>query len=150
MTPLGRHLMVGAVAAGLSLPTDFPATARDGFQLYTLRQVFVLLGQCWRPPRLAPGQRGMQITVLVSFKTNGRILGRPRNTFESEEAPDEERLVYRTAVMETLERCTPLPLTEGLAGAIAGHPLVVRFDDRKNAPAPRPFEFPSKPKERDI
>ena len=32
-------------------------------------------------------------------------------------------LQYRIAVMETLQRCTPLPFTEGLGGAVAGRPL---------------------------
>jgi len=151
MKALVRHLMTVAVAAGLALPATSMSSARDGFQLYTLRQVFVAVGQCWRPPHLVPGQHGMQITILVSFKTDGRILGRPRVTFQSgEEATEEDRLVYRTAVMDALERCTPLPFNEGLAGAIAGHPLVFRFDDRKNTPPSKPFEYPTKPKEKEI
>ena len=34
----------------------------------------------------------MQITVLVSFKRNGDILGHPRITYESDDASDNDRL----------------------------------------------------------
>ena len=45
----------------------------------------------------------------------------------------------RIAVMEALQRCTPLPFTEGLAGAIAGRPFAVPFRTRKKLP-PKPAE----------
>ena len=70
---------------------------------------------------------------LVSFNREGAILGRPRITYESEHASDNDRLTYRIAVMEALQRCTPLPFTEGLGGAVAGRPLAVRFRTRKTS-----------------
>jgi hypothetical protein len=76
--------------------------------------------------------------VIVSFNRNGDILGRPRITYQSEQATDNDRLVYRIAVMEALQRCTPLPFTEGMAGAVAGHPFAVQFHNRK--PPPQPAE----------
>ena len=60
---------------------------------------------------------------MVSFNREGAILGRPRITFETEGASDNDRLAYRIAVMEALQRCTPLPFSEGLGGAVAGRPL---------------------------
>ena len=69
----------------------------------------------------------MDITVIVSFNREGAILGHPRITHESENASDNDRLKYRVAVMETLQRCTPLPFTEALGGAIAGRPFAVPF-----------------------
>jgi hypothetical protein len=36
--------------------------------------------------------------------------------------------------METLQRCTPMPFTEGMAGAIAGRPIKVQFHNRKLPP----------------
>ena len=81
----------------------------------------------------------MDITVIVSFNREGAILGHPRITHESENASDNDRLKYRVAVMETLQRCTPLPFTEALGGAIAGRPFAVPFRTRKKLP-PKPTE----------
>jgi hypothetical protein len=78
----------------------------------------------------------MDITVIVSFNREGAILGQPRITYESEHAGDNDRLAYRVAVMETLQRCTPLPFTEGLGGAVAGRPFAIPFKTRKRPPKP--------------
>jgi hypothetical protein len=85
---------------------------------------------------LPPGDPGMQITVLFSFKRNGEILGKPRITFESASASDADRIAYRTAIMETLQRCAPMPFTDSMGGAIAGRLITFRFDDRRNLPKP--------------
>ena len=31
--------------------------------------------------------------------------------------------------MEALQRCTPLPFTEGLGGAVAGRPFAIQFQN---------------------
>ena len=103
----------------------------------SIAEMFARLKQCWKSPILSVGDPGMQITVLLSFKRNGELLGRPRITFESETASDNERIIYRTAVMETLQRCAPMPFTDSMGGAIAGRPLTMRFDDRRNSPKPK-------------
>jgi hypothetical protein len=69
----------------------------------------------------------MDITVVVSFNRSGAIMGRPRITYESPKATDSDRLAYRLAVMEALQRCSPMPFTEAMAGAVAGHPFAVQF-----------------------
>jgi hypothetical protein len=104
-------------------------------QLDTIKDVFVKLHSCWEPP---PTSRAnpMDITVVVSFNRQGAILGQPRITYESESASASDRLAYRTAVMEALQRCTPLPFTEGLGGAVAGRPFAVPFRTRKRPPKP--------------
>ncbi len=68
--------------------------------------------------------------MIVSFTRDGNILGRPKITYESEKATDNDRLLYRIAVMETLQRCTPMPFTEGMGGAVAGRPFAIRFDSQ--------------------
>ena len=104
-------------------------------QLDTIKDVFARLNSCWQPP---PASRAnpMDITVIISFNREGAILGQPRITYESATAGDNDRIAYRIAVMETLQRCTPLPLTEGLGGAIAGRPFAVTFRARKRPPKP--------------
>jgi hypothetical protein len=107
-------------------------------RLDSIRDVLAKLHSCWKPPP-ASQANPMDITVIVSFNREGAILGHPRITHESDNASDNDRLKFRLAVMETLQRCTPMPLTEGLAGAIAGRPFVVSFRTRKKLP-PKPAE----------
>jgi hypothetical protein len=41
------------------------------------------------------------------------------------------RRTYLDAITASLKRCTPLPFTPGLGGALAGRPIAIRFiDDR--------------------
>ena len=109
-----------------------PGSAQPA-QLDTLKDIFVRLHACWKPPPLSQANP-IDITVVVSFNREGAILGHPKITFESEQASDNDRLKYRIAVMEALQRCAPLPFTEGLGGAVAGRPLAVPFRTRKRPP----------------
>jgi hypothetical protein len=125
-------------AAALLLPLSAGSAHGQPQRLDTIRDVFAKLHSCWTPP---PRSRAnpIDITVVVSFNREGGILGRPKVTHESEHASDSDRLIYRMAVMETLQRCTPLPFTEALGAAIAGRPLAIPFRTRKKLP-PKPTE----------
>ena len=109
-------------------PQDKPAG-----QVNTIRETVEWMVRCWRPP---PPSRAnpMDITVIVSFNRSGQIFGRPKITYESAGATDNDRLEYRVAVMETLQRCTPVPFTESMAGATAGRPFWLRFEGPKPTP----------------
>ena len=134
-------LVAVAVSAAPARAVAQDARQNDTRQLNTLQDLFKQVLRCWRSPRLPVGDLGMQITVQVTFNRSGEILGQPRITYESETATDDDRLAYRTAVMATLQRCAPLAFTDDFAGAIAGQPIRLRFDDRRKPP---------KPKERDV
>ena len=100
--------------------------------LNTLNDLGAALQACWVPPPIDQSRPGMQITVQMSFRRNGELFGKPRITFESVGATDDERLAYRTAVAEMLKRCSRLPFTDGLGNAVAGRPFTMQFtDDRK-------------------
>ena len=131
---MARRNSIAWLAAVLGLPVLLAGPAQAQ-QLDTLKDIFVRLHRCWRPPPLSRANP-IDITVVVSFNREGHILGHPRITYESEQASDDDRLQYRIAVMETLERCTPLPLSDGLAGAMAGRPFAVQFRNRKPPPKP--------------
>jgi hypothetical protein len=111
----------------------FTAARAEPQQLNTIKDVFARLHSCWKPPPLSQASP-LDITVIVSFNREGAILGHPRITYESEQASDNDRLSYRVAVMETLQRCTPLPFTEALGGAVAGRPFAIPFRTRKREP----------------
>jgi hypothetical protein len=97
----------------------------------TLNDLFIALQACWQPPPLEQARDGMELTVRFSLTRFGRILGKATITFETRDASDDERLAYRKAVAQALERCTPFPLTDALGGAIAGRPLAIRFIDTR-------------------
>ena len=105
-------------------------------QVNTIQDVFARLSTCWKPPPASRANPGIDITVIVSFNRAGEILGHPKITYESEQATDNDRLMYRVAVMEALQRCSPMPFTEAMAGAVAGRPFAVRFHNRKRPPQP--------------
>ena len=102
-------------------------------QVDSIRDVFAKLKTCWKPP---PPSRAnpIDITVIVSFNRAGDILGHPRISYESEQATENDRLLYRIAAMEALQRCTPMPFTESMAGAVAGRPFAIKFHNRKPPP----------------
>ena len=108
------------------------ASAEDA-QVNTIQDIFQHLRSCWKPPSPARAHP-LDITVVVSFNRAGNILGHPRISYESAEASDNDRLQYRIAVMEALQRCTPLPFTDAMAGAAAGRPFAIQFRNRKTSP----------------
>jgi hypothetical protein len=121
-------------AAALLLWSSSPVWAQAGSEpVNTIREAYARFSSCWKPP---PASRAnpIDITVIVSFNRSGEILGHPRITYETEAATDNDRLLYRVAVMEALQRCTPMPFTESMAGAVAGRPFAVQFHHRKPPP----------------
>jgi hypothetical protein len=130
-----RWPMVWFAAAWLSSVSMASAQTEPG-QVDSIKGVIERLGTCWRPPPPSRANPDVEITVIVSFRRDGTILGRPKITYESDSATDNDRLMYRIAVMETLQRCTPMPFTESMAGAVAGRPFAVKFHTRKPPPQP--------------
>jgi hypothetical protein len=133
---LRRGLVVLLAALALVLPAHVNTASAQAGAVSTLEGMFERLKGCWRGPQLPRGHPGMQITVLFSFKRDGELLGRPRITFETPGASEADSIAYRMAVMETLQRCSPMPFSGGLGDAVAGRPFRVRFDDRRNQPKP--------------
>lgn len=125
-------------------PAEGPARASpqgpvQGPKVNTIKEAFERLGRCWKPPP-ASVAAPMDITVIVSFNRSGAIMGHPRITYESPKATDNDRLAYRVAVMEALQRCSPMPFTETMAGAVAGHPFAVQFRTHLQPPKFQPKE----------
>ncbi|MDH2342296.1 hypothetical protein QCM77_22080 [Bradyrhizobium sp. SSUT18] len=124
----GKFLLVAA-----ALLLGVSGAAAEDVQVNTIQDIFRHLRTCWKPPP-AGRARPIDITVVVSFNRAGNILGHPRITYESAEASDDDRLQYRVAVMEALQRCTPMPFTDAMAGAAAGRPFAIQFRNRKTSP----------------
>jgi hypothetical protein len=127
-----RHALI-VIAAALAFGPLAPAAQAQPTEVNSIKEAFAKLYSCWKPP---PASRAhpIDITVVVSFNRAGEILGHPRISYESEQADDNDRLLYRVAVMEALQRCTPMPFTDAMAGAVAGRPFAVQFRSRKRPP----------------
>src|SRR5262245_20360589 len=128
-----RFRMAGEVLVIAALAGNAAAQSPRA-PINTLNELEAALLGCWEPPPIEQSRSGMQITVLMSFKRNGELFGQPRITFQSRDASDAERALYRTAVAEMLERCASLPFTQALGSALAGAPLTMRFVDDRERP----------------
>jgi hypothetical protein len=96
-----------------------------------IRELFDLLRSCWVPPPLDEARPGMQMSVRFSFKNDGEIIGKPRLTYVTPDSSPQDRATYRHAIDSSLDRCTPIPFTQEMGGAIAGQPIAIRFVDNR-------------------
>jgi hypothetical protein len=138
--PFGENLQLTILSAasehnpptpGATIDSSPEGTNDTDRRLDTIRDLFGALRACWVPPPQDEARPGMQMSVRLSFKRGGQMIGAPRVTYTSPDAPPEARSVYHEAIMTALERCTPLRFTAGLGGAIAGRPIAIRYvDDR--------------------
>ena len=125
-------LFLGAV---LSATTALPAigiaqpVAPKG-PLNTLLDVRDALRGCWQWPPLHETKSGMDLTIRLSFKSNGEIFGF-RITYQSANVSDDERALYYGVLLQALRLCSPLPVSESLGNAIAGRPFSFRFHDTR-------------------
>jgi hypothetical protein len=115
------------VALALSMPSSLvhgleaekPALANR------IDEIGPLLSRCLQMPDYDIARPGMQITLRLAFTRDGAILGEPRFTFTTRGVSPEVRAAYQQAVVDMLNRCTPLPITKELGNAIAGRPFVI-------------------------
>jgi hypothetical protein len=133
--PFGQNLQL-TIRSRAAEPAPVAAAAPDDKKdaprrLNTIRDMFAALRACWVPPAKDDSRAGTQLSVRLSFKRNGEPLGPPRVTYVSPGTPADVRKTYLDAVTASLERCTPLPFSSRLGGALAGRPIAIRFiDDR--------------------
>lgn len=116
-------------------PADDKAAERNEdapeHRLNTIGDMFAALRACWVPPTKDDSRPGTQVSVRLSFKRDGEPVGPPRVTYVSPGTPAAVRKTYLDAVTASLKRCTPLPFSRSLGGALAGRPIAIRFvDDR--------------------
>ena len=98
----------------------------------SIRALFGALRGCWEPPASNEALHGMQMSVRFSFKRTGETVAPPRLTYASSNANADTRRIYREAIDAMLARCTPMPFSRRMGGAIAGRPIAIRFvDDRE-------------------
>ncbi|MGC2776098.1 MAG: hypothetical protein WA418_10750 [Bradyrhizobium sp.] len=100
--------------------------------LDTIGDLFAALRSCWTPPPEESARAGMQLTVRFSFKRSGEVVAPPRLTFATSNASSDTRATYLKAINSSLDACLPLKFTSGLAGALAGRPIAIRYVDNRD------------------
>jgi hypothetical protein len=131
--PQYRFAITGRLGAAMlvALALSVPSSLVRGFEAdqpalaNRLDEIGPLLSRCLRMPDYDIARPGMQITVRLAFTRDGAILGEPRFTFTTPGVSPEVRAAYQRAVVDMLNRCTPLPITKELGNAIAGRPFVI-------------------------
>ena len=131
--PIGQDLRLTIVSndENASQMERGEVVGADEHPLDSIRDMFTALRSCWVPPPKDEARHGMEYTIRFAFKRDGTVIAPPRMTYSSHDAPSAVRDVYRDAIDAALKRCTPLHFSGGMAGAVAGRPIAIRFvDDR--------------------
>jgi len=102
-------------------------------KINSLREFMMALTECWEPPPIDDRRGTVDLTFQVSFKRTGELFGKPRIVNFARQVTDEERQRYYTAVAEAIDRCSPMPFTDSMGGAVAGRTFRVNFLDRRNS-----------------
>jgi hypothetical protein len=122
--------LVGVALLAAALPTRGIAESSTPSPLNTFADIRRAFRGCWRWPPLNEARFGMMLTVRVAFTREGEVMS-TRITYQSKDVSDAQRTPYHRALLAALGRCTPLLLSESLADAIAGRPVIIHIHDTK-------------------
>jgi hypothetical protein len=92
------------------------------------------LSDMWRGLSLcigAPGDRsGSELTIVFALKRDGSLLGTPRITHSHLVGDADAQRTFVALAIDSLQKCLPVKITDGLGGAIAGRMFALRFASR--------------------
>jgi hypothetical protein len=116
-------LASGRAFAENTASSEAPSQAKAPHQLQTLRDIAPAVSKCWSPPYIS----GVgQVTVMLSFRRDGTIIGTPRITYSSAAETDEKQMLAES-LLGALKKCGPLPLSDSLGAAIAGRMFAIKI-----------------------
>ena len=127
--PYGENLQL--TVESVPSRSDAAKYQKPDHDLDTISDLSATLRSCWSPPPAASAREGMQMSVRFSFKRSGEIIGTPRVTYATPDAKPAVREIYHDAITQALQRCTPMPFSAGLGGAVAGRPINIRYVDNR-------------------
>ncbi|MGN7124153.1 hypothetical protein [Methylorubrum thiocyanatum] len=93
----------------------------------TLKALYPALAACWQVPEGLSRFERAEITARLSLRRDGSVIGTPQVTFAKTPGDAKTRDILIRVTLDAIARCTPVRLTPGLGGAIAGRPLALRF-----------------------
>jgi len=94
----------------------------------TIKAMFQKLRTCLTSVQL---NSGSEATVRFMLRRDGSIIGTPRITYAKSTGDPSTREADAQELADGLRRCTPVEITEGLGGAIAGRMIVFSFGVRR-------------------
>ena len=118
------------IIAGLLLSGCLTQAEAGEGGVNSLQQLTQVFRQC---ARIRVDSKGSEITVLFSLKRDGSLLGKPKITYSRLNGRLDDQKGFVAGVLTALSECFPLNISDGLGGAIAGRPLIIRF---VGSPAP--------------
>jgi hypothetical protein len=124
----GAPLVAAAALAGSSLLLHC-AQARAA-PANTIDELSAKIGDCLRPVRAPPTS---SFTVLFSLKRDGGLFGAPRITYSDLKGDPGDQKRFVEDALAAINDCLPIEITDGLGGAIAGRPIVVRIGPARRA-----------------
>lgn len=98
--------------------------------VHNLQEIAKALDVCMRPLEVPDHYQGIRIAARLGLNARGQPLGPPQFTYVTPRAPERIKIEYKTAILDALRRCTPLPFSNKLGATIAGVPLILNFDER--------------------
>jgi hypothetical protein len=101
-----------------------PALPAAAAPANTLRELSAELDAC----ALQQGiDANAELTIVFMLNRRGEVIGKPR--ISHSRLPDDPAARGRIVanVARAIDQCLPLPITDGLGGAIAGRPLAIRL-----------------------
>jgi hypothetical protein len=97
--------------------------------VHNLQEIAKALDACMRPLAVPDRYLGIRIAARLGLNARGQPLGPPQFTYVTPGAPARIKIEYKTAILDALRRCTPLPFSNELGATIAGVPLILSFDE---------------------
>jgi hypothetical protein len=117
---------------GIPIPGPNPRPMSPTAPINTVRDLAMAMAACWNPPPLDPGSQSIDVVFKVSFKRSGELFGKPPFIEFVQKVSDEVRGRYYQAVAEALDRCSKMPFTDSMGGAVAGRVFRINFIDMRN------------------
>ena len=128
----GAALAAGGTILQIAIFDSHPPAVRPtSSPIDNLKDLSHAFWQCWSPPRLDGTIQPADLTFQVSYRRDGSLLGKPGPVAFGREVTPHEREVYWQAVAEAIERCSDLPFTDSMGGAVAGRYFRIAIGDRR-------------------
>ena len=114
-----RFAAIGIVAVALGSPAQ---AAEAQPPIARVHGIATGIAACWRPPH-----DDDQVTVRLSFTSDGAVIGEPRIVFVQSSGGRADDAALADSMLAAIRDCTPLHFSARLGSAIAGVVLAIRF-----------------------
>jgi hypothetical protein len=122
-------MVIAAVTSSITSMNALAQSAQPERPINSVREIRAGLRACWISP---PTRTPARVTVRLSLKRNGDVLGQPLISYTNPDASNDERVALHAAVDAALTHCMPLPISKALGDIIAGRPINVKLGEGWN------------------